>query len=138
MANDCKSESTLVLIKPDAVKRKLVGEIISRFERRGFRIRGLVMYSDVTSIIEKHYAEHYGKPYYKSLVDFMASGRLVAIDVNGPNAVSVVRTMIGTTDPAKSAPGTIRGDYALVMSSNVIHASDSLESAQRELALWFN
>jgi nucleoside-diphosphate kinase len=131
------TETTLVLLKPDAVRRGLVAELIGRFERRGFRIRGLKQLVLERSVAEEHYAEHSERPFFGELVDFITSGPLVALALEGPSAVPTVRTMMGATNPLDSAPGTIRGDYALVLSENIVHGSDSPESAARELPLYF-
>ena len=131
------TETTLVLLKPDAVRRRLVAELIGRFERRGFRIRGLKQLVLERSVAEEHYAEHSERPFFGELVDFITSGPLVALALEGPSAISTVRTMMGSTNPLDSAPGTIRGDYALVLSENIVHGSDSPESAARELPLYF-
>jgi nucleoside-diphosphate kinase len=131
------TETTLVLLKPDAVRRGLVAELIGRFERRGFRIRGLKQLVLQRSVAEEHYAEHSARPFFGELVDFITSGPLVALALEGPSAIATVRTMMGATNPLDSAPGTIRGDYALVLSENIVHGSDSPESAARELPLYF-
>jgi nucleoside-diphosphate kinase len=131
------TETTLVLLKPDALRRGLVAELIGRFERRGFRIRGLRQLVLERSVAEEHYAEHSARPFFGELVDFITSGPLVALALEGPSAIATVRTMMGATNPLDSAPGTIRGDYALVLSENIVHGSDSPESAARELPLYF-
>src|SRR5689334_2709900 len=131
------TETTLVLIKPDAVRRGLVAEILGRFERRGFRIRGLRQMVLTKDAAERHYAEHEGKPFFGELVDFITGGPLVAVALEGPDAIATVRTMMGATDPLKSPLGTIRGDLALELSENVVHGSDSSESAARELDIYF-
>ena len=131
------TETTLVLLKPDAVRRGLVADLIGRFERRGFRIRGLKQLVLERSVAEEHYAEHSARPFFGELVDFITSGPLVALALEGPSAIATVRTMMGATNPLDSAPGTIRGDYALVLSENIVHGSDSPESAARELPLYF-
>ena len=131
------TETTLVLLKPDAVRRGLVAELIGRFERRGFRIRGLKQLVLERSVAEEHYAEHRERPFFGELVAFITSGPLVALALEGPAAIPTVRTMMGATNPLDSAPGTIRGDYALVLSENIVHGSDSPESAARELPLYF-
>jgi nucleoside-diphosphate kinase len=131
------TETTLVLIKPDAVRRGLVAEILGRFERRGFRIRGLRQLVLSQDQAQQHYAEHEGKPFFGELVDFITGGPLVAVALEGPDAIATVRTMMGATDPLKSALGTIRGDLALELSENVVHGSDSPESARRELQIFF-
>ena len=130
-------ERTLVLLKPDAVRRGLCGELIARFERRGFRIRGATYLRVTRSLAGRHYAEHKGKPFYGELVSFITSGPTLALALEGESAISVVREMMGATNPLDSAPGTIRGDYALELSENVVHGSDSKASAKRELALFF-
>ncbi len=130
-------EQTLVLIKPDGVAKGLTGEIIARFERRGLAIAALKKLRLTRAQAESHYAEHQGKPFFEPLVAFITSGPLVALVVGGNNAVKVVRAMMGPTDPAVAAPGTIRGDYALDIAANIIHGSDSEESAAREIALFF-
>jgi nucleoside-diphosphate kinase len=131
------TETTLVLLKPDAVRRRLIAELIGRFERRGFRIRGLKQLVLERSVAEEHYAEHAARPFFGELVAFITSGPLVAVALEGPSAIATVRTMMGATNPLDSAPGTIRGDYALVLSENIVHGSDSPESAARELPLYF-
>ncbi len=130
-------ERTLVLIKPNGVARGLVGEVTARVERRGFHLRGMKMLRVSRELAEKHYEEHIGKPFFGELVDFITSGPIVAMAVEGPSAVKVVRDMMGATDPREAAPGTIRGDYALEIGENVVHGSDSVESANRELGLYF-
>ena len=130
-------ERTFVMIKPDAHGRRLSGEVLARFERRGFTLRGLKLLRVSRDQAAQHYAEHEGKPFYPDLVDFITSGPVVAMVLEGPAAVSTVRTMMGATNPLDSAPGTIRGDYALEIGENVVHGSDSPESAERELAIYF-
>jgi nucleoside-diphosphate kinase len=130
-------ERTLFLVKPDAVERRLVGEIVSRFERRGFEIRGLKLIRVAEQQAAEHYVEHVGKPFYPDLVKFITSGPVVAMVLEGEGAVAAVRTMMGATNPLDSAPGTIRGDYALELSRNVVHGSDSPSSAAREIAIFF-
>lgn len=130
-------ETTLVLLKPDAVRRNLTAEIIGRFERRSFRFRGIRLLQLDRATAETHYAEHKERPFFGELVDFITSGPIVALALEGPNAVATVRDMIGKTNPLESAPGTIRGDLALVLSENIIHGSDSPESAERELGIYF-
>ena len=130
-------ERTFVMIKPDAHARRLTGEILSRFERRGFAIRGIKLLRVTPEQAGQHYAEHEGKPFYPGLVEFITSAPVVAMVLEGPAAVATVRTMMGTTNPLDSAPGTIRGDYALELGENVIHGSDSTDSAAREIAIYF-
>lgn len=130
-------EHTLVLLKPDAVQRKLCGEIIQRFERRGLLLAALKLLKLTPAMAAVHYAEHTGKPFYPALVDFITSGPVVAMVLAGPEAVKTVRAMMGPTNPADAPPGTIRGDYATVMSCNIVHGSDSVASAAREIAIYF-
>ncbi|MFN2464938.1 MAG: nucleoside-diphosphate kinase [Candidatus Dormibacteria bacterium] len=131
------SEQTLVLVKPDGVQRGLVGEIIGRLERRGLRVHGLKLMRADEALARRHYAEHTEKPFFQGLSDFITSGPLVAMVLSGPNAVANVRGMMGVTDPAKSAPGTIRGDFGLTIGMNLVHGSDSVESAAREIEIFF-
>jgi nucleoside-diphosphate kinase len=126
-----------VLIKPDAVRRGLIGEILGRFERKGLVIEALVLRTMDAELADQHYAEHVDKPFYPPLKEFMTSGELVALVLSGDDAIEVIRTMIGATDGRKAAAGTIRGDLSLSNRENLVHASDSPESAKRELALWF-
>ena len=130
-------EKTLVLVKPDGVRRGLSGEIIARFENRGLQIVALKLMQISRTMAEKHYAEHVGKPFFDSLVEFITSGPVVAMVVKGDHAIRAVRAMMGATNPLEAAPGTIRGDFALVMSENVIHGSDGPESAEREINNFF-
>jgi len=131
-------ERTLVLVKPDAVRRGLSGEIIARLERRGLVLRGAKLVQVDEELAGAHYAEHRGKDFFPGLVAFITSGPTLALAVEGESAVGVVRATMGSTDPAKAAPGTIRGDLGLSMPDNLVHGSDSPESAARELALWFD
>jgi nucleoside-diphosphate kinase len=131
------SERTLVLVKPDGVQRGLVGEVISRIERKGFKIVALEMRTLERSIAETHYGEHSDKPFFKDLVDFISGGPLVAAVIEGNEAIAAWRTMMGATNPANAAMGTIRGDLATETQFNVSHGSDSPESAAREIALFF-
>jgi len=130
-------ERTLVLIKPDAVNRGLVGEVISRLERKGLGFDTLQMRTMDGDLADAHYAEHLAKPFYPPLKDFMTSGPLVAAIVSGDQAIAVVRALVGATDGRAAAAGTIRGDYSLSNRENLVHASDSPESAEREIKLWF-
>jgi nucleoside-diphosphate kinase len=130
-------ETTLVLLKPDAVRRGLISEILGRFERRGLRFRGLRLLTLDRETAERHYAEHAERPFFGELVAFITSGPIVAIALEGESAIALVRDMMGATDPKKSALGTIRGDLAIALAENVIHGSDSPASAERELALFF-
>ena len=131
------SERTLVLIKPDAVRRGLVGEIIARFERKGLTFDALVLRRMDADLADQHYAEHVEKPFYPPLKAFMTGGPLVAMVLSGDQAIEVVRALTGATDGRKAAPGTVRGDLSLSNRENLVHASDSPESAKREIALWF-
>ena len=131
------TETTLVLVKPDGVRRGLCGEIVSRFERRGYELRGARLLKVSRALAQQHYAEHKGKPFFGELVSFITSGPVLALAVRGENAIAGVRVMMGATHPADSAPGTIRGDYATLLSENIVHGSDSRASARRELALFF-
>ncbi len=132
------TERTLVLIKPDAVKRHLIGEVVSRIERKGLTVAALELRNVGDELARKHYAEHDGKPFFDSLLEFITSGPVVAAIVEGPRAISAFRQIAGGTDPVeKAAPGTIRGDLALVTQDNLVHGSDSPESAAREIGLWF-
>lgn len=131
------NERSLVLVKPDAVRRGLIGEILGRFERKGLVIEAMVLRTMDAALADRHYADHVEKPFYPPLKVFMTSGPLVALVVSGDEAIEVVRTMVGATDGRKAAAGTIRGDLALSNRENLVHASDSPESAKRELALWF-
>ena len=131
------NERTLVLIKPDGVQRLLAGRILARYEERGLKLVGLKLMSVSTEHAERHYAVHREKPFFRSLVEFIISGPLVAAVLEGPNAIAVVRAMNGATRPHEAAPGTIRGDYALETAQNLVHASDSPETAASELDLWF-
>lgn len=130
-------ERTLVLIKPDAVQRGLAGEILARFERRGLAIREARLVQVDRALAEQHYAEHAEKPFFGELVAFITSAPTLALALEGESAISVVRTTMGATNPTDAAPGTIRGDLALAMPDNLVHGSDSPESARREIELWF-
>jgi nucleoside-diphosphate kinase len=131
------TERTLVLIKPDAITRGLVGELVSRFERKGLTIEALQLRTMDAELADQHYAEHVAKGFYPPLKEFMTSGPLVSMILAGDEAIEVVRAMVGSTDGRKAAAGTIRGDLSLSNRENLVHASDSPESAKRELALWF-
>jgi nucleoside-diphosphate kinase len=132
------TERTLVLIKPDGVERRLVGEIINRIERKGLTIAALELRHVSQELAGQHYAEHEGKPFFGSLLEFITSGPVVAAVVQGPRAVAAFRQLAGGTDPVeKAAPGTIRGDFGLETQFNLVHGSDSADSAKREIALWF-
>jgi nucleoside-diphosphate kinase len=134
-------EETLVLIKPDGVARNLIGEIIGRIEAKGYQVVDLRLIQADRELLGQHYAEHEGKPFYEPLVSFMESGPVVAIRVAGHRVIEGFRSLAGTTDPTTAAPGTIRGDlgrdWGLAVQQNLVHGSDSVESAERELALWF-
>ena len=130
-------ERTLILAKPDAVERSLAGEIVARFERRGMRLRAARLVVASRELGEEHYGEHREKPFFGELVEFITSGPTWALVVEGEGAIAVVRTTMGATNPRDSVPGTIRGDLALAMPDNLIHGSDSPESAEREIGLWF-
>jgi nucleoside-diphosphate kinase len=131
------SERTLVLIKPDAVRRGLVGEVLRRFERKGLVIEAMRWRTMDPDLADRHYAEHVSKPFYPPLKEFMTGGPLVALILSGDRAVEVVRNLTGATDGRAAAAGTIRGDFSLSNRENLVHASDSPDSAKRELALWF-
>jgi len=130
-------ERTLVVLKPDAVQRGISGEILARFERRGLRIAALRLLRVDRAMAEKHYAVHKGKFFYDDLVSVISSSPVVAMVLEGPNAIAVVRAMVGATRPHEAAPGTIRGDFALVGLRNLVHASDAADTAKSEIALWF-
>jgi len=135
------ADRTFVIIKPDAVERGIAGEIIARFEKKGLKIVGLEYRQLDEKILARHYAEHKGKPFYEPLVEFMQSGPIVALRIAGHRVIEGFRSLAGTTDPTTAAPGTIRGDlgrdWGLAVQQNLVHGSDSVESAARELALWF-
>lgn len=131
-------ERTYLMVKPDGVQRGLVGEIITRIEKKGFKISALKMLQISREMAEKHYGEHVGKPFFASLVGFITSGPVVAMVVEGKEVVKAAREMMGATDPLKAAPGTIRGTMGIDIGRNVIHGSDSKESATREIALFFD
>jgi nucleoside-diphosphate kinase len=131
-------EQTLILVKPDAMQRGMAGEILARLERRGLRIAAMRMLRVDEDLASRHYAEHTQKPFYRTLVDFITSTPIVAAVMEGPNAVEVVRATMGATDPAKASPGTIRGDFGMYITQNLIHGSDSTDSAAREIALFFD
>jgi nucleoside-diphosphate kinase len=130
-------ERTLVLVKPDAMQRRLAGEIVARLERRGLDLRAARLLTVDRPLAEEHYAEHAEKPFFGELLEFITSGPTLALVVEGEGAIQVVRTTMGATNPADAAPGTIRGDLSLSMPDNLVHGSDSPESAEREVALWF-
>jgi nucleoside-diphosphate kinase len=130
-------EQTLILVKPDGVARGLVGEVIARIERKGFVLRALEMRTLERATAEEHYAEHTERPFFGELVDFITSGPLVAMCVEGDDAIAGMRQIMGATNPIEAAPGSIRGDLATVIGNNIVHGSDSVESARRELAIFF-
>jgi nucleoside-diphosphate kinase len=130
-------QRTLIIFKPDCVQRRLVGQILQRYEAKGLRIMALKLIQVDRSLAEKHYAEHHGKPFFGGLIDFITGGPVVVGVLEGNQAVTVVRTLLGATDGAAAAPGTIRGDLAISKQNNLVHGSDSPESAAREIALWF-
>jgi nucleoside-diphosphate kinase len=130
-------ERTLILVKPDAFARNLTGEIIARFERKGLKLAALQQMTMTREMAEQHYAEHVGKPFFEELVTFITSGPLVAMALEGEQAVAAARQVIGATNPIEASPGSIRGDYAIAVGQNMVHGSDSPESGVRELALFF-
>jgi nucleoside-diphosphate kinase len=131
------SERTLVLVKPDGVARGLVGEVLGRLERKGLTLLAVEMRTLDTATAERHYAEHAGKPFFGPLIEFITSGPLVAAVAEGPRAIETWRAMMGPTDPVKAPSGTVRGDFGLIVTENLVHGSDSAESAAREIALFF-
>lgn len=135
------TERTLVLVKPDGVARGLTGEVLGRIEAKGYRIVALELRSATPDLLAEHYAEHVGKPFYQPLVDFMLSGPVVALVAEGERVIEGFRSLAGATDPTVAAPGTIRGDlgrdWGLAVVQNIVHGSDSTESAEREIGLWF-
>lgn len=131
-------QRTFLMVKPDGVQRNLIGEIVSRFERKGFQLVAAKLMMVSRELAEKHYAEHKGKPFFEELVNFLTSGPVFAMVWQGENIIEVARAMMGKTNPAQAAPGTIRGDFGVSIGMNVIHGSDSPESAEREIALWFD
>ncbi|MDR2005729.1 MAG: nucleoside-diphosphate kinase [Acidaminococcales bacterium] len=130
-------QRTYVMVKPDGVRKNLIGAVIARFERRGLRITGLKMIKISVEQAKKHYAEHAGKPFFGELVEFITSGPVAAMVVEGENAIKAVRSMMGATNPLDAVPGSIRGDFALTMSQNIVHGSDGEESAEREINNFF-
>ena len=131
-------ETTLVLLKPDAIQRGLAGEIVSRLEKTGLKIKGMKLMHVSQKLANQHYGEHVGKPFFDGLVSFITSGPIVAMALEGNGAVAIVRKTMGATNPADSPPGTVRGDYGIDIGRNLVHGSDSVESAKRELALFFD
>lgn len=137
MSTSSPVQRTLVLIKPDALRRGLVGEILQRFERKGLGIDAMVLRTMDAELADQHYAEHVEKPFYPPLKEFMTDGPLVAMVLSGDSVIEVVRALVGATDGRRAAAGTIRGDHSLSNRENLVHASDSVDSAKREIALWF-
>ncbi|MCC2928708.1 nucleoside-diphosphate kinase [Bacillus mojavensis] len=130
-------EKTFIMVKPDGVQRQLIGEILSRFERKGLQLAGAKLMRVTEQMAEKHYAEHQGKPFFGELVEFITSGPVFAMVWEGENVVEVTRQLIGKTNPKEASPGTIRGDFGMFVGKNIIHGSDSLESAEREIHIFF-
>lgn len=130
-------EKTLVLVKPDGVKKKLCGEILARFERKGLSIEAIKMINVTRELAEEHYGEHKGKGFFEDLISFITSGPVLAMVLSGEKAIAVVRALNGATNPVEALPGTIRGDFALTIDENIVHASDAPETAARETKLWF-
>jgi len=130
-------ERSLVLVKPDGVRRFLIGEVISRIEAKGLKVVALQLRTLERETAERHYAEHAGKPFFESLLEFITGGQLVAMVIEGPRAIAAFRGLAGATDPVAATPGTIRGDFALEVQNNIVHGSDSPGSAEREIALFF-
>ncbi|MCI4357546.1 MAG: nucleoside-diphosphate kinase [Thermoplasmata archaeon] len=137
MAEEAKVERTLVLVKPDGVARGLIGEIVGRIERKGFQVVAARLLRVSADLAARHYAEHLGKPFYEGLIRHITSGPVFAMAIEGRSAIATARLMVGATNPQSAAPGTIRGDLAIAMTPNLVHASDSSTSAERELALYF-
>ncbi len=135
--DEISDDRTFVMVKPDGVRRRLVGEIISRFEAKGLSLRRIQLRLPDEETAARHYAEHRDKPFYPSLIAFITSGPVVAMEWEGESAVVAARTLMGATNPVSATPGTIRGDYGLDVQENIVHGSDSAESAERELLLWF-
>ena len=130
-------EKTLVLVKPDGVKKHICGEVISRFERKGLALHAIKLIEISMELAKRHYGEHEGKPFFQGLIDFITSGKVLAMVVEGENAIAAVRQINGATDPLKAVPGSIRGDFATSIDENIVHASDAPETAAREIGLWF-
>lgn len=131
------SEHTFIMIKPDGVRRRLVGEVIGRLERKGLTLEKMRMLTVDEDLARRHYAEHVEKAFFPDLLDFITSGSVVAMEWSGPSAIEAARTLMGPTNPVTAPPGSIRGDFALEITENIVHGSDSVESAQRELSIWF-
>ncbi len=130
-------EHTFIMVKPDGVERGLVGEVISRFEKKGFSLVRMQMLTPTSEIATEHYAEHVDKPFFGDLLEFITRGPVVAMEWSGEEAVASARNIMGATNPTNAAPGSIRGDLASLLTENIVHGSDSVESAQRELSIWF-
>ena len=130
-------EKTLVLVKPDGVKKHICGEVISRFERKGLALHAIKLIEVSMELAKRHYGEHEGKPFFQGLIDFITFGKVLAMVVEGENAIAAVRQINGATDPLKAVPGSIRGDFATSIDENIVHASDAPETAAREIGLWF-
>lgn len=130
-------QHTFVMVKPDGVRRGLVGEVIGRFERKGLTLERMRLLTIDQDLAERHYGEHVEKPFFGELVSFITSGPVVAMEWSGPDAVTIARTLMGPTDPVEAPPGTIRGDFGTIISENIVHGSDSMQSAERELRLFF-
>ncbi len=130
-------EHTFLMVKPDGVRRSIVGEVISRFERKGLKLEKMRMLQIDEELAGRHYAEHTEKPFFPELVEFITSGPVVAMEWSGEGAVAVARTVMGPTNPAEAPPGTIRGDFGIIMTNNIVHGSDSVASAERELGIFF-
>jgi nucleoside-diphosphate kinase len=131
------SERTLILVKPDGVRRRLVGEVIARIERKGLDIAAMELRTITRDAAQQHYAEHWDKPFFAGLVEFITSAPLVALIVEGPDAIRAMRGLMGATNPVDATPGSIRGDYATQIGENIVHGSDSTDSAEREIAIFF-
>lgn len=131
-------EKTFIMIKPDGVQRNLIGEIVKRFEKKGFKLIGAKLMTISKELAKEHYAEHEGKPFFEDLIAFITSGPVFAMVWEGKDIIKISRSMIGFAVPEEAAPGTIRGDYGMIVSKNIIHGADSLESANREISLFFN
>ncbi|RKD25704.1 nucleoside-diphosphate kinase [Ammoniphilus oxalaticus] len=131
------NEKTFIMVKPDGVQRNLIGEIVTRFEKKGFQLVGAKLMSVSKELAEEHYGEHKERPFFGELVDFITSSPVFAMVWEGPGVIATARQMMGTTNPSEAAPGTIRGDYGISVGMNIIHGSDSAESAEREMGLWF-
>lgn len=130
-------ETTLILVKPDGVSRGLVGEVVKRFEARGIRLKGMKLINAPRQVVEEHYSEHRERPFFASVVDYLCSGPIVALALEGESAVKACRAMMGATNPAEANPGTIRVDFALSIENNIVHGSADADSAVKELAIWF-